>query len=762
AIPGIGGGAGAAIGAEFKLCETALRETHMFFSSPVGIPIGSTGLFLTGLDGHVTITPVGTEIVVGIDFQAAQGGDGGILRVRGTVTINSQGLFAFQGDGTVLGILDASGKIWVAWNPLDVGFEVELALEDWLRGFARAHMWVGQGFGNKYTWLPDNDERHLTAEWGVTLAIESGDITSFPPLPPFDIEIGFVAAFGQFCTNGSCTSYEWGVKGKFIVVGVDVGLYYGFDEGLDFILGNDGHILIDQYGGTFTATMSASAANAASLIVPETAPAAANGETLIPFTVSGEAEGILAALAWQAGAPVLSLINPDGVEINAGNAAGFQAQVASGTDNGLSFTWFGVQSPKPGAWQAKIANLSDTGIEHYRFWFFANKGAPGAPGAHGAFTKPSQNETAAGVYSIEWSVPSGTSDTATISLYSMRTEVITGNLESGVPIVQNLPFKAGKYEWDTATVRNGSYQIRAVVDDGVNDLAAGQVAIPADACVALTTGLPQPRAFDPNRFPGTVVFTSTATITVNDVTPPASPAGLAVKAGDNALLATWNAGSEKDLSNYLVRWGPRNGNAFQVKNQQLVQASKTPSLRIGAVDNGVEYGVDIFALDVNGNASPASAPVFATPNGLANPEPSRPLSLTVTSSSNASTRFIWSPGPGATPAFYRLTYVKLGRDAATGQVDSNTTEATIAGLQTGAAYDVFVSAANSDGWFSPPSELLRVVITNGADGDGDGLFDDWAAAFGVAGGDNDDDGDGLKNKDEQAAGSNPKVQDSDG
>ncbi len=763
-IPGIGGGDGAAVGAEFKLCETALRETHMFFSSPIGIPIGSTGLFLTGLDGHVTITPVGTEIVVGIDFQAAQGGDGGILRVRGTVTINSQGLFAFQGNGTVLGILDAQGKIWVAWNPLDVGLEVSLALEDWLRGYAYAHMWVGQGFGNKYTWLPDNNERHLAAEWGVTLSIESGDIVSFPPLPPADIEIGFVAAFGQFCTNGGCTTYEWGVKGKFIVLGVDVGLYYGFDEGLDFILGNDNHILIDQYGGTFVATLStnAVAAGTADVIVPDTAPVAVNGETLIPFSVSAQAESMLVALGWQAGAPTLSLINPDGVEINAGNAGGFQAQVVSGTDNGLSYTWFGVPAPKPGAWQAKLSNLSANGIEHYRFWYFSNKGAPGAPGNQGAFTKPTQNENATGAYAIGWSVPNDTPDAATISLYSLRTEVITGNLESLVPIVQNLPFKTGQYQWDTATVRNGSYLIRAVVDDGVNDLPTNQVAIPADACVPLTTGLPQPRAFAPDRFPGTVVFTSTATITVNDLAAPAALTGLALKEGDNALLATWNAGGEKDLSNYLVRWGPRNGGGFTVMNQQLVQASKTPTLRIGAVDNGVEYGVDVFAVDFNGNTRAGTAPVFATPNGLANPVPATPISLTVTSVGSTSASFAWSPGAGAPPAAYRLTYIRLGADADMGEQDAGTTNATINGLATGAAYDVFVSAGNSDGWFSLPGAPVRVIITNGNDGNSDGLADDWAATFGVSGGGNDPDGDGLTNAEEQAAGTNPNLQDTDG
>ncbi len=73
------------------------------------------------------------------------------------------------------------------------------------------------------------------------------------PIPPGDISFGVSLAFGEFCVNSSCTVYEWGIKGTFEVVGYDVGLYYGFDTGLDFILGNDDYLLVDEYGGGQTA-----------------------------------------------------------------------------------------------------------------------------------------------------------------------------------------------------------------------------------------------------------------------------------------------------------------------------------------------------------------------------------------------------------------------------------------------------------------------------------------------------------------------------
>ncbi len=148
ALPNIGdSGASpdAAIAASFKLCSSSLRGVHMEFYSPVGVPIGTSGLFLTGLNGSVDIYPEHTRITMGLRFQAAQGGDGGVFTATGEVTIDTLGLFAFQGSAEILGVVDANGKVWVAWNPLDTGFEVTAHVGSWLSGGLRAHMWEGTG-----------------------------------------------------------------------------------------------------------------------------------------------------------------------------------------------------------------------------------------------------------------------------------------------------------------------------------------------------------------------------------------------------------------------------------------------------------------------------------------------------------------------------------------------------------------------------------------------------------------------------------------
>ena len=117
---------------------------------------------------------------------------------------------------------------------------------------------------------------------------------------------------------------------------------------------------------------------------------------------------------------------------------------------------------------------------------------------------------------------------------------------------------------------------------------------------------------------------------------------------------------------------------------------------------------------------------------------------------------------GSAPAGYRVHYTRVDCAGVAAQVDTIAPNVTLSGLQAGAAYDVQVSALHSAGWESARTGAVRLVVTSGADGNGDGLPDDRAAANGVDGGANDPDGDGLDNAVERAQGTNPTLQDSDG
>ena len=248
------------------------------------------------------------------------------------VTIDTRGLFDMQlqaGLKVVGGYgVGVDGHFWVAWAPLDLGFEVQACAPytkgfdavDWsghrctgnelLFGSLRAHIWQGQGWQHKYNWLPDNDDMHIAARYTVSINIATGMVveTAFVVIPPTDIQLfSFTMAFGEFCTNNACTSYEWGVTGAYTILGYDFGIYYGFDSGLDFILGSGDYLLIDEAGGSSSASsMSGDAA------IADRSPYTVN---IPPGTPSA-----MFTLGWDPGAAMvpmyLSMQSPSGTVID--------------------------------------------------------------------------------------------------------------------------------------------------------------------------------------------------------------------------------------------------------------------------------------------------------------------------------------------------------------------------------------------------------------------------------------------------------------
>ena len=63
----------AMVSASFKLCQSTLRSVSFEFYSSIGIPVGNTGLFATGMSGGVDIFPDNTQIHFGMDLQVGQG-----------------------------------------------------------------------------------------------------------------------------------------------------------------------------------------------------------------------------------------------------------------------------------------------------------------------------------------------------------------------------------------------------------------------------------------------------------------------------------------------------------------------------------------------------------------------------------------------------------------------------------------------------------------------------------------------------------------
>ena len=147
------------------------------------------------------------------------------------------------------------------------------------------------------------------------------------------------------------------------------------------------------------------------------APQPVAGEVRVPIPIQPGVEGLMTGASWQAGAPTLTLIAPNGTEVTQANAASFGAEFQVMP----SSTLVGVKNPATGGWQIKLSGLSAEGVEHYKLMAFTNKGAPVKPGQN-PFTAPaSANEDGTNSSKIAWNVPPGTSDSATVSLFYTRT-----------------------------------------------------------------------------------------------------------------------------------------------------------------------------------------------------------------------------------------------------------------------------------------------------------------------------------------------------
>lgn len=280
-------GANSRIEIGFILCENSLREMSFRFDTGAqyALPIGNSGLWLNMVGGTVSLTPKQpgapgyTTVILhfgfrGMNMSAAASN----LFFVGQVTIDSRGLFDVQTQagiqvlGTGVGV---DGHFWVAWSPLDLGFVVDACLpksinpnaltlspplcagDELLYGMLKLHVWQGQGWQNRYSWLPDDDALHAAARFEAALTIGSGDIieSGLLILPPGDLVLaGLKLAFGEFCMNNACTQYEWGVMGAFVVLNYDIGAYYGFDSGMSFIMGSADYLLIDEAGQMLAST----------------------------------------------------------------------------------------------------------------------------------------------------------------------------------------------------------------------------------------------------------------------------------------------------------------------------------------------------------------------------------------------------------------------------------------------------------------------------------------------------------------------------
>ncbi|MGD8598380.1 MAG: hypothetical protein PVJ26_15245, partial [Anaerolineae bacterium] len=730
---------GARIQVDFTLCDTSLRELGFTFDtgSQYAIPIGNSGLWLNLIGGTVSLAPQApnssgyTTITLRFGFRGmSMAASASNLFFTGAVTIDSRGLFDVQVQAAIqvssLAGVGVDGHFWVAWSPLDLGYIVQACVpktvdagqfpypaalcegNELLTGLLKMHIWQGQGWQNKYSWLPDDGAVHAAARFEAKITLATGSIIEWGlvVLPPSDIVLaGLKFAFGEFCQNSACTVYEWGVMGAFTIIGYDIGAYYGFDSGISFIMGSADYVLIDEAGqamaspGVLAKSLEAQPQQQVISLQPGL-PSALFGLAATSNSAS------LTLYEPPPGNRVItsnppSVVAPDLTYSNTLTTKGFQTMVS-------------VQDPAAGDWTVEINGV---GAGAYNFFYFANNPAPSLS----LNALPDQVIDGTSI-PIDWTSNISAPGAATLSLYY---EKVSGGLtttqEIAGPIVERIPLTPnGTYNWDITNLASGSYQVYARIDN--------QAAVALNSCADQTYN-PDPTQQSPCGLmlaPGLVLpverVPAPGTVRIFDTIPPAPPPNFEARAeGISSVVGRWQPNTESDLAGYVTTC-TQGVLTRKVRSNATIEATSplSETARVNGLQ-GVPATCSVQAYDASGNLSGPSNTDTATPSASLPLPPAAVQNVQIQPGNLGQVTVQWTASPGALK--YLIYYhVLLGDDDALRgagpaglpvggyQADqgpsplvTNDTSQVLTGLPGGETYNVWVVPLDAEGRAGEPS-----------------------------------------------------------
>jgi hypothetical protein len=445
---------------------------------------------------------------------------------------------------------------------------------------------------------------HIAARYTVSINIATGMIvdTAFVVIPPTDIQLfSFTMAFGEFCTNQACTSYEWGVTGAYTILGYDFGIYYGFDSGLDFILGSGDYLLIDEAGGT---------SSASSMFETDIADRSPYTVSITPGTPSA-----MFTLGWDPGSDMvqmdLSVQSPSGTVYDQYTVD--PAVTVTTTPTPTSWqTVIAVENPEDGDWQ--ITTGGPTPLPPHQLLYVVNKPEPTLQLADlPAIIHPGD------VVNIEWVSNIGEQDTAWLSLYYKTTNaIIPSDQEIAGPIVERLPLTAnGSYEWHVKGLAyvDNVYHIFARIDS--------EATAEINACGESYKYNPDPRSseascamLNPKLVLPAAHIPDLATFWYEDWEAPASPTLVGAQAVDwTSIMVVWEPNTEVDIAGYLVRCTQASEiRTARVPAQHMAGTQQYESAQVNGLRPYQISTCSVRAYDTSGNVSGISASMEVVPD----------------------------------------------------------------------------------------------------------------------------------------------------
>ncbi|MBS1966104.1 MAG: hypothetical protein JST60_09880 [Chloroflexi bacterium SZAS-1] len=641
-LPGLDPSGGFAVSANVTIAtkvDGSFKQLDVVVSFSVtapGIPIGSTGMALTGMSGSFSLQQQTANISFGVTV-------GSIARIG------------------PLPIVSLTGTASTQINPFKMSLGVTVRLLVFNVGSALTEVGAGAGFNGGNGFHFHGEINAVLFHGGID--VRAGQVTvngvkktafvgsinaSISINNPITINIASASlTVGNF-KNTDDNTVTFGVKGQVRLGsdgnGPEVTVFFDLKKtpgsGDFFIFGPNAKDFVQLGSNSIDQAISdglpgysrrAIAAHEAGALGLAANPDATIQEVAVPLTAN-ETRATWVGLHFGSGNPTVRLKLPNGTIITEATANGSNQEFirqasADGTAKDLAFL---LKPATPGSYQLLIDNPPAS----YNVVFFQLDTAPTISGV----TANRSGNTVA----VNWSAADDTPGTVVSVGYAPLAE---GSAEPDFTriytLTENLALGSQAYNWNLNEVPTGAYKVVVTADDGKNT---------------------------PKRAAASTL------INVVDTTPPAVPTGLGHSPLPGQLLVTWNPNTEQDIAGYEIGFGlSNNPNAFLYTRDmgaKEVQAGGKLDARLwGLQDNQVVF-YGIRAYDISGNKSNWSPLVSAAPWDL---------------SPRA-----WTPAPGSKgtgtvieAAFITELQSFTAQQAASLMLVRNATGATIPGTVTG-------------------------------------------------------------------------------
>lgn len=589
----------------------ALREARVYIYGAFRIPVGATGVYITGIEGGVVLSnPARFDLT--FDFESTPST---IVHGRLGGWVDTWGQFGIRGNAVALNnfveaYVDASitrARGFMARFDAHTNPRI-------LEGSIQVNIWSADGrthftsSGRIRVQLPANclmqpfcidipDCHSYSCDpcvWGVCWQCWGcwSNRWCSPGIPPNDLTLAEIGVdLGEFM-NGN-----WGAKTTVNVLGIAFGLY--IDTG--------GHIAVSNLDNYQLLPAPGLRSNVAG----QPAEPYIRDELLEKLNLSADAVhkyvtinpnsgGAIFGLDWYTGTPGLALVAPDGTVITPSISTS-SPTIQYQSEDGHQIL-YAIQNPQPGGWHLIVEN--PPALEHYRLFVIGASAFPTV-----TIQTPSALEMPADpAITIQGKVASTYTDTV-LSLYTIITPTAeyiitdTNNLThtetspvySGRLLASHIPINPDgnwSYTWNTQQepLPAGTYYVYAVVEDIRH---------------------PPVHAYAPG------------SIRVVDNAPPTPPKHLMVTTDKNELTLFWSLNTEPDLMGYHIY----HGLLTDTFTYTLDVGNMTQFTLVG-LDNDIPHYVAVSAYDLSENESAltkAQAVVTQTAPVTCN----TPISLTV-------------------------------------------------------------------------------------------------------------------------------------